>query len=340
MIRFLLIISLALPTLTGCQASETPAPASSPVTATELSSDEAPMEATLIQGNPSGLWYMLTTAISESLSDTYPGSILNITPGSSGPNILRLDASEADFAMLHSNLTYEAIYGLGGYEETHEHIRGIASFYPSYVQFVLKEKFNITSFAQFIEEKPSVRISIGSQGSSTADAFLRVLGAYDLTVEDLESWGCTIEYKGQADMSKMFSDGVLDGFFIIAAAQNPIIIENIVNTPMNFVVIEEPIIKELAEEYGYALGTITQDNYDFLSQDLLTLTTYSMLGASDQTPVDKAYKMAKTLHENLDYLTSIHVSLADLNPEILIDTHGIPLHPGAEMYYREIGLID
>jgi len=54
----------------------------------------------------------------------------------------------------------------------------------------------------------------------------------------------------------------------------------------------------------------------------------------------KMNKVTKAICENLDYISSVHSSLEGISLESLIVDMGMPLHPGAEKYYREIGLID
>jgi len=50
--------------------------------------------------------------------------------------------------------------------------------------------------------------------------------------------------------------------------------------------------------------------------------------------------MVKSINDNIEYIKSIHASLRKLTPEYMIDNHTIPLHPGAEKYYKEINLME
>ena len=65
-----------------------------------------------------------------------------------------------------------------------------------------------------------------------------------------------------------------------------------------------------------------------------------MMVASNGVSDDVVYKVTKSIHQNLDYLGALHSALAGIDSERMINGIPIPLHPGAEKYYKEIGLID
>jgi TRAP-type uncharacterized transport system substrate-binding protein len=52
------------------------------------------------------------------------------------------------------------------------------------------------------------------------------------------------------------------------------------------------------------------------------------------------YKLVKTVFENLEDFKQLHPALATLEKEDMVK-NGLtaPLHPGAERYYKEVGLI-
>jgi hypothetical protein len=54
---------------------------------------------------------------------------------------------------------------------------------------------------------------------------------------------------------------------------------------------------------------------------------------------DVAYMMTKTLFEHLDQLVQTHPAAKDIDVKKATVGLLIPLHPGAERYYREIGIV-
>jgi TRAP-type uncharacterized transport system substrate-binding protein len=60
---------------------------------------------------------------------------------------------------------------------------------------------------------------------------------------------------------------------------------------------------------------------------------------STKMPNDMAYTITRALNDNPDRVRKIHGSLADYDPAKAHLNLGVPLHPGAERYYREKGWV-
>lgn len=342
MVVVLLVIALAV--MSACASPEAPEP---DIPEQELSeaelvttiSDE-PVSTTLLQGTPTGVWFMLSNGISECLNKTYPGSLLQITPGTPSPNVSRLLNGDAEFILTHNSPALSALNGKDAFTEPHEELRGIMAFYTSPVQIVLREDLGIDSFDRIIEEQRKVKLSVGSKGGNMEEMFLRILGQYGVTLEEMEAWGCEFSYKTQEETARMFGDRALDGYLLTGSAPSPFITENAVNAKIVMAGIGDDIITGMCDTYGFEPYTIRAETYKFLTEDYQTFTDFTILATTDSVPAETAYKMTKAIHENLEYVQLIHASLKRLNEEVMVGKLKLPLHPGAEQYYREIGLID
>lgn len=340
----LLITILAVIILSGCSATpknqtQEPAIEGQSIDTDSFSSDTSPINTTFLQGSESGLWFMLSSGISEAVNREYNGSVINITPGSTGTNILRISDNQSEFGFTHSNIAYEASNALGDFNEKIENVKFIANMYPSVSQFILSSETGIKSFDQFFVEKPKLRIGIGSKGGSFATTFQKIVEAYGYTLEDLEAWGCKLEYKSQTDVSDMFTNGALDGYFVIASAPNPMTMELAVNYDLTLVKLDTEVINQLVNNFGFSETTIPSGVYGFEENEVDAFATNTILVASDETSPLAVYKMTKAIYENLDYLKSIHSSLEDMTPEYLLKGNRLMIHPGAEVFYKEVGLI-
>jgi TRAP transporter TAXI family solute receptor len=65
----------------------------------------------------------------------------------------------------------------------------------------------------------------------------------------------------------------------------------------------------------------------------------NILVTHEDVSEETAYQMTKLMFENLDRLKASHSAAGNIKPETALEGLSIPLHPGAERYYREIGLI-
>ena len=55
--------------------------------------------------------------------------------------------------------------------------------------------------------------------------------------------------------------------------------------------------------------------------------------------VDTVYAMTKSMFENLDQMVAAHAAAKAIKRENAMKGMPLPLHPGAEKYYREVGLV-
>ena len=324
-VSLLVALLLAL-TLTGCAESST-------------EREEEPIMATMLQGSPSGVWFMLSNGLSECVNTSFPGSVLNITPGGVVPNVIRLCEGESDFALTHNYVAVAGSKGEYPFDQAYENIVSVASFYPSAGQLFLRSSLGVKTMDEIIENKVKLNIAIGTKGELVEASFLQLIEAYGVTREEMEAWGCTFVSGGHSDVGPLFADGVIDGYFVMVSTPSPVVMENATNNDMVLVELSPDKVRSICETYGYSQITINKDTYTFMTKDVEAFANYTMLAAITSTDEETVYKMAKSIHENLDYLQLAHAALSGVTEETLIQHLGVPLHPGAERYYKEAGLL-
>ena len=103
---------------------------------------------------------------------------------------------------------------------------------------------------------------------------------------------------------------------------------------------DELIAKVQAKYPWYSKFTIPAGTYDRQAEPVQTTAVKMLLLTDASMPDDVVYDLAKTFWENLDSLGKAHAVMKTVTKEMAVsDLSGIPLHPGAEKYYREIGLL-
>jgi uncharacterized protein len=98
---------------------------------------------------------------------------------------------------------------------------------------------------------------------------------------------------------------------------------------------------DLVESIGapYAPGVIPARTYNGQDEDVQTATVINYLVTHEDVSEETAYQMTKLLYENLARMVSSHSAASAIALENAVDENPVPLHPGAERYYREQGLI-
>ena len=89
----------------------------------------------------------------------------------------------------------------------------------------------------------------------------------------------------------------------------------------------------------YQSGTIPADTYKGQANDVTTATITNVLVSQTSVSDAVAYQMTKLIFENLDTLRAAHSAAADIKLENAAKDSPVPLHPGAEKYYREQGML-
>lgn len=333
---FLILLLLMLVVITGC-GKNTPKQTATAPQNSALSYNSGPFTTTLIQGSPSGVFMMMGNGLAECLNKTYPGSVLNIIPGDPSTNIKRLVNGEAEFVFGNNSIAYKMAKGKD--TTPHPEIKAIAALKTAPVQFVMSKDVAALTFDDIINKKLKIKINIGRPDSATEIVFHHLLKQYNLTQSDLEAWGCVFMQKGQDDAGQLFASKAIDGYIHVIAAPHTTIMENAQDRELRLLTFNPKVVDSICKEYGYDQATIPAGTYPFLKQDYYTLTDYTILATTDKVSDETAYKMARSLHQNLDYFRLIHASLKDLDEKMMIEKVKVPIHEGALKYYKEEGLV-
>jgi TRAP transporter TAXI family solute receptor len=76
-----------------------------------------------------------------------------------------------------------------------------------------------------------------------------------------------------------------------------------------------------------------------IDEDVVTIQAPTILIAHSKTPADVVYKITKAIVEGREDFTRVTAAMKGVTAKDMAQNHGQPLHPGAEKYYREAGII-
>lgn len=203
--------------------------------------------------------------------------------------------------------------------------------HPSYMMVAVKADSGITDLSQIKEKGSPVRIVTGVDSNYTD-----ILDYYGLTKEWVESKGGHIgpairpEAKTQFDV--IISDGTLEN-----VPEWNIWYEASQKYNLRFLQLPDDLLAKLETDFDMQPGYVPAGLLRGIDHALPTAVTTgdAVYGRTDM-PDDFAYALAKGMDEQQDRLqwTIINISY---NPHTVWKAFGVPLHPGAERYYREKG---
>jgi hypothetical protein len=97
----------------------------------------------------------------------------------------------------------------------------------------------------------------------------------------------------------------------------------------------------VAEHPYYRKATIPGGMYRGSDADVQTFGVGATLVTSAAVSEDVVYALVKAVFSDMDQFRGLHPAFANLDPkEMANDGLSAPLHPGAEKYFREAGLIE
>ncbi|SDJ45455.1 TAXI family TRAP transporter solute-binding subunit [Salipiger marinus] len=287
----------------------------------------------VLTGGTSGVYYPLGVGLSNIYAenmDRVRTQVQSTKASVENLNLLQQGRGEIGFALGDSVAAAWNGDAEAGFPEKLDQLRGIAGIYPNFIQLVALAESGATT----LEDIKGKAVSVGAPASGTELNARAILGAAGMSYDDL---GKT-EYLPFAESVELMKNRQLDAT-LQSAGLGVASIRDLASS-VEISVVEIPA--NIAESLGapYQAATIPAGTYDGQEADVPTIAISNYLvthaGVSDEV----AYQMTKLLFDNLEELTSSHQAAAQIKLEAALDGMPVPLHPGAERFYREQGMIN
>ena len=235
-----------------------------------------------------------------------------------------------------SDVAYWAYTGTGVFdgEEPMADLRAIAALYPEHIHLVARADAGIDS----VEDLAGMRVSLDEPGSGTyVDANI-ILEAYGLSEEDIDA-----EYLKPGPAGDAMRNGQLDAFFIVAGFPTGAVVELANSIDVELVPITGGGAETIVADFGFfSADTIPAGTYDGMDEAVETLAVGAQWITSAEQDEELIYGITAALwNDNTRRLLDVgHAKGSSVTADTALDGIGIPLHPGAERFYREAGLIE
>jgi len=178
------------------------------------------------------------------------------------------------------------------------------------------------------------RISVGAPKSGTELNARAVLKAAGLSYKDFAK----VEYLPFGESVELMKNRQLD--VTLQSAGLGVSALRDLSVSMKIVVVEVPadIVAKVGDA-AYQPTVIPANTYEGQTKDVQSIAIQNFLVTHEGVSADTVYKMTKALWENLDAIAAAHASGKTIKRENALKGMPLPLHPGAEKYYREVGLL-
>jgi uncharacterized protein len=286
----------------------------------------------ILTGGTSGVYYPLGVALTQIIGKAIPETKATVqATKASAENLNLLQSGRGELAITLGDTLSLAWKGdeEAGFKNPLDKLRGISSLYPNYIHLVARGDAGINSLADL----KGKRVSVGAPKSGTEINSRTILKAAGMSYQDLGK----VEYLPYAESVELIKNRQLDATLLssgagVAAIRDAAATSNIVIAP---------IPKELVAKVGdpaYQPCTIAANTYTRQEKPVDTACVYNFLVTHQGVDDQLVYVATKGMFENLPAMVAAHGAAKDISRDRALDGMPLPLHPGAERYYREAGL--
>jgi TRAP transporter TAXI family solute receptor len=290
---------------------------------------------TIAAGAVDGVYYPIAGAMSRITGETGGLSVRASVEASGGAvaNVELIRSGEADFALLQNDIAYYAFNGiaLGAFAgKPVKSMAGVFSVYPEPVHIVVTQASGVKS----VRELKGKRVALGPAGSGTEQNALQILEIYGIGEGDLRA-GVRVSFTAAVEQLKA---GVVDAAFFTTARGAPVVAEAFGAGKLELLGVGASAGEALGRKYPfYTIGAIPANTYKGQGREVAAASVMAMLVARSALSEELVYRFTKAVFDNLPQLYA-HAAARNLTLQTALVGMALPLHRGAERFFREKGI--
>lgn len=286
---------------------------------------------TFVTGGTAGTYYPLGGELAEIIQGNTDASVTYVESGGSADNLGQIYQEQAQLGLSQNDTAALAVNGelpdLEG--EQLDNFGWITNLYPEAMHIIVRADSGIES----IEDLEGETIAVGDAGSGTRVISDAILDAHGIGPDDY-----TAEVTDFGSSTDMLADNQINATMFVVGVPVAGLTQLAGTTDVELLSIDDAMAEEISEGGDYEAYSIDADSYDFLDEDVTTISVFAaLLASTTQISEELGYEITAAVLENAETITlevGENVSL----DEALNGIGSIPLHPGAEQYFEEQGI--
>ena len=290
----------------------------------------------MVSGPSGGSWYPLGAKIMQVMDDEIDGITTSNTSGGGISNILAVNDGDAEIGFSYAHTASNGMNGTGKFTKPQKNVSHLATLYGSMFQVAVREDSPIKSF----EDMKGANISPGKAkwtGTAFAEAILK---EYGISFDSIRENGGTVHYVSYTESVALMKDGHIDVFMAATNMPQASFLELEQSPGIRFIGIEDPARhqKILDDNPGFVPGVMPAGVYESVGEDISTLGITVNMVVSSELSEELVYNMCKSLWANYDKFAEVKSVWKRVKQEDALKGVAIPVHPGAQKCYDELGV--
>ncbi|WP_294874937.1 MULTISPECIES: TAXI family TRAP transporter solute-binding subunit [unclassified Sulfurospirillum] len=292
----------------------------------------------LATANTGGTFYPVGMGIANLLSLKEGMPFSAISSNGSFDNIRMLDTKKVDFAMIQGLAGMMAWEGTHMYHnKPHKNLRSVSLLWNNVEHFLVTKDIATTGNIKDLKNLYGQNFSIAENDSgskASAEIIMDTLG--------IEYSKMNLYYLGYNQSAVALQQGKIKGMNTPAGA--PVVAVGSVFSAMGSLKVSllefsDEDLKKIQKQYPIWKRYIIKANtYPRQTKEIQTIAQPNYLVTDVDTPEEVAYRLTKTMYQNLAFLNSVNQGTMSLSLQHALDELVIPLHKGALRYYKERGV--
>jgi TRAP transporter TAXI family solute receptor len=255
------------------------------------------------------------------------------TTNASVANVTGVQGSQIESGLASADIVYQAFNGEGKFEKKFDKLRVIANLFPEHMHLVLPKGGKLAG----IKDLKGKRVGIFQAGSGTQVAVLELLNIYGITKSDIQA----AELNSQQSADRL-ADGQLDAFFIVGGSPLAAVAQLAATKGMELYALSDDEQAAFLKAVPYYYDDVIKaGTYAGQTRDIKTVAVGAQWVVSADVPEQLVYDITKALwNDNSRKLfDSGHAKAKEIQLSSALKAVKTPLHPGAEKFYTENGLM-
>jgi TRAP transporter TAXI family solute receptor len=286
-------------------------------------------------GGPSGgSFFPAAGAISAFSQQKIPNLTVSVEgTGGSGENVRLVGSGDGNMGIAYGGDLHQGYFGeedFAGAPQTN--LRAVGLLFWGYSHLVVLKNAGIQS----VTDLANKRIAIGGTGSGSALAGERIFRHFGLLDK------MKVTYLGGSAASEALKDGQVDSYHWQSGAPNAAVLDTVATHSIALLDLAAPAkASAFVDRYPYyLLGEIPAGAYKGIEKPVPTVLTGTYWIVHKDVPDDLVYEMTRVAYsdEGYQFMKQTFRPLADMTREQSLKGLTVPLHPGAQRFWQEVGV--
>jgi TRAP transporter TAXI family solute receptor len=284
----------------------------------------------LMTGPQGGSWYPLGGAIAN-IGDK-AGLKVQVLPGAGIANVKAIQAGKADLGFANSISTVDGVAGREPFTEKATNVCNVATLYPQFFQIVANADAGIKSLA----DMKGKGLAVQPKGNTAEFISQQALQVYGMKYEDMGR----VSYVSYTDAVSLMKDNNAQAFTLGTTVPASAIMDLASARDITIVGFPQDKFEAMRKlNPGYTKLVIPAGSYPKQTADVPTIGYATHVIARCDLDADVVYKVLKGMVANKADLTAIAKAMGSTTPKMMAEDIGVPLHKGAEKFYKEAGVL-